>query len=212
MQSGPPREDDDLTKVILLNGCSSAGKTTIAQALQHIAIEPFQHIALDQFRDGLPPGLRGLNSRPEEPGASGLNVVPAFKNGQKVTEIRFGEYGKKVLRAMRRSVAFLASDGCPVIVDDILFEKEFLLDYAKLLDPRQTWLVSVRCDLSVVRQREESRPGRFPGTAESHYSSIHEHVNSYDIEVDTSHISPRAAAEIILRGIEKEPSALLTLS
>ena len=34
-------------KIILLNGSSSAGKTTIARMLQQIYREPYQHIALD---------------------------------------------------------------------------------------------------------------------------------------------------------------------
>ena len=57
--------------VVLLNGCSSAGKTTLALELQAISNEPFQHIALDQFRDGLPPALRGLNSPEDDPGYHG---------------------------------------------------------------------------------------------------------------------------------------------
>ena len=43
-----------MANVILLNGCSSAGKTTLALALQDVLTAPYQHIALDQFRDGMP--------------------------------------------------------------------------------------------------------------------------------------------------------------
>ena len=41
--------------IIFLNGCSSAGKTTLAIKLQQMLDEPYQHIALDQFRDGCRP-------------------------------------------------------------------------------------------------------------------------------------------------------------
>jgi chloramphenicol 3-O-phosphotransferase len=41
-------------RIIFLNGSSSAGKTTLASTLQQLLDEPYQHIALDQFRDGLP--------------------------------------------------------------------------------------------------------------------------------------------------------------
>ncbi|MGB1686483.1 MAG: phosphotransferase-like protein, partial [Pseudomonadales bacterium] len=34
--------------VIFLNGTSSAGKTTLALALQELLPEPYQHVALDQ--------------------------------------------------------------------------------------------------------------------------------------------------------------------
>ena len=50
-----------MSNVILLNGCSSAGKTTLV-ALQNQLKEPYQHVGLDQFRDGMPGRVRGLNS------------------------------------------------------------------------------------------------------------------------------------------------------
>ena len=51
-----------MANVILLNGCSSAGKTTLALKLQQLLPEPYQHVALDQFRDGMPSQIRGFNS------------------------------------------------------------------------------------------------------------------------------------------------------
>ena len=112
--------------VILLNGCSSAGKTTLALELQKLSEEYFQYIALDQFRDGLPPSLRGLNSPEQDPGYRGLNVVPEIKDGKLVTSIKFGDYGEKVLKVMRRTVSQLARAGCSVVVDDILLKKSTL--------------------------------------------------------------------------------------
>ena len=86
--------------VILLNGCSSAGKTSLALELQKQLEAPYQHISLDQFRDGFPPQARGLNSPAEDPGALGLNVMPRLLDGKLVTEIQFGEFGRKVLYSM----------------------------------------------------------------------------------------------------------------
>ena len=198
-------------KVILLNGCSSAGKTTLALELQAISNEPFQHIALDHFRDGLPPGLRGLNSPKGDPGSRGLNVVPEIKNGKRVTNIKFGDYGEEVLKVMRRAVSQLASAGCSVVVDDILFEKEYLLDYAKVLEPSSSWLVAVRCNIETVRYREAKRAGRFPGTADSHFESIHDHGVAYDMEVDTSRKSATNLAKEIIDGMKVSPRALFSL-
>jgi chloramphenicol 3-O phosphotransferase len=194
--------------VILLNGCSSAGKTTLALELQRLSEIPYQYIALDQFRDGLPPCLRGLNSPPGSPGSLGLNVIPERKDGMNKTYIHFGEVGKNVLRTMRRTVADLAAWGCSVVVDDILLEREFLIDYARVLDTSKTWLVAVRCDIDIVRTRESTRPGRFPGTADSHYDSIHEHGIPYDIEVNTSHNNPSELALEVLNGLKTTPIGL----
>ena len=197
--------------VVLLNGCSSAGKTTLALELQAVSNEPFQHIALDQFRDGLPPALRGLNSPEGDPGSRGLNVVPKEKKGKLVTSIKFGDYGEEVLKVMRRAVAQLASAGCSVVVDDILFEKKYLLDYANVLKPNSSWLVAVTCDINIVRARETKRSGRFPGTADSHFDSIHNHGIEYDIEVNTSRKSPAELAKEIISGMKATPRAFSSL-
>ncbi|MEC7138496.1 MAG: hypothetical protein VXW50_05500, partial [Pseudomonadota bacterium] len=58
-----------VANVILLNGCSSAGKTTLALKLQQLLSEPYQHVALDQFRDGMPGQVRGFNSPAGDSGA-----------------------------------------------------------------------------------------------------------------------------------------------
>jgi len=183
---------NNIGRIILLNGSSSSGKTTLAHTLQRKLPEPWQHVALDQFRDGLPGRVRGLNSPAGTPGACGLNIVPIQHNGARVTEIRFGPHGEAVLRAMRRSVAVLAREGINVIVDDLLFKPEYLDDYVLALEGLQVWFVGVRCPLAVVEQREAVRPGRFPGTATSHFHSVHAHGKTYDVQVDTAENEPLA--------------------
>ncbi len=197
--------------VIFLNGCSSAGKTTLALKLQQILPDPYQHIALDQFRDGLPSRLRGLNAPEGAPGAQGLNVVPVDREGEKLTEIRFGEHGERVLKGMRRSVAAFTELGANVIVDDLLFKREYLEDYANVLDPARTWFIGVVCDLDVINAREAQRIGRFPGTAASHYESVHAHGVDYDLVVDTTRNSPRACADAIKQRLESAPQSFRSL-
>ena len=179
--------------VILLNGCSSAGKTTLAQAIQEASPQPVQCMALDHFRDGMPGKYRGMNSAPGEPGARGLNVFP--RNG--CTELRFGDVGIAVLRGMRRAIAAFAGAGTDVVVDDLLLERDFLLDYLDAFAGLDVVFVGVRCDLATVKSRESSRPGRFPGTAAAHYLRVHEGCE-YDVEVDTAACSPREAARQVI--------------
>ena len=197
--------------IIFLNGSSSAGKTTLAVMLQQLLEEPYQHIALDQFRDGMPGRFRGLNSPDGTPGARGLNVVPIQREGDLVTQIRFGDHGEQVLRGMRRAVAAFARAGNHVIIDDLLFKPEYLHDYAIALEGLQAWFIGVRCTLDEVNRREAQRSGRFPGTATSHYHEIHAHGGDYDLEVDTSHTSPRACAERIVERLKTKPAALEAL-
>jgi chloramphenicol 3-O phosphotransferase len=198
-------------RIIFLNGSSSAGKTTIAGMLQQLLEEPWQHMALDQFRDGLPGRFRGLNSPDGTPGAQGLNVVPTQLEGQRVTQIRFGDHGEQVLRGMRRAIAAFAREGNNVIIDDLLFKPDYLHDYALALEDLDAWLIGIRCSLDVVNQRERARTGRFPGTATSHFHEVHAHGATYDLEVDTSHTTPRQCAERIIDRLNAPPAALAEL-
>ena len=186
-------------RIIFLNGTSSAGKTTLAIALQEVLREPWLHMALDQFRDGLPARYRGLNAPVGSEGERGLNVVPVGG----VTEVRFGDTGKQILKGMRRAIASMAAAGNNVIIDDIILEPAFLDDYLRVFAPHQVYFVGVQCPADVISEREAMRPGRFPGTAIGHLEVCHAH-GCYDIEVDTSRLSPLECAQVVAGHVERE--------
>lgn len=191
--------------IIFLNGTSSSGKTTLAHALQERLVEPFQHVALDQFRDGLPAKYRGLNAPAGTTGERGLNVIPVRQDDNSIfTQVRFGEDGQKLLRGMRRAILSLAQEGNNIIIDDIILDQSFLDDYLDVMADERLYFIGVRCPLSVIEQREAQRLGRFPGTAESHFISCHAH-DTYDVEVDTSVLTPAACAGLIVKRMAAGP-------
>lgn len=185
-------------RIIFLNGSSSAGKTTLAHTLQDKLDEPWFHIALDQFRDGMPGRWRGMNAPPNTPGHDGLNVVPVKQNDEMITEVQFGLVGQSMLKGMHRAIAAFANSDNNVIIDDLLLDAGILQDYLQVLANYWVLFVAVRCPLEVVNPRELARPGRFPGTAQSHYKTVHAH-GCYDLEVDTSLSSPIDCADKVLR-------------
>ena len=191
------RKDSNLGQVILLNGTSSAGKTTIAKAIQTAAHEPYQIVALDQFRDGMPDRFRGLNSSVHTTGAEGLNVRAEIRDGLTLTHIEFGQHGAQVLKGMRRSISACAKSGLNVIVDDMITERDFAIDYVEVLHEFPTLCVGIHCDDEELLARERLRPGRFAGTAISHLERVHKYMQ-YDVEIDNTHGDPRDHAEFIL--------------
>ena len=197
-----------MTQVIILNGCSSAGKTTLAIKLQQLLDQPYQYVGLDQFRDGMPARVRGLNAPASTEGALGLNVVPV---SQELTAIEFGVYGDQVLRLMRQSAALFAEQGVPVIIDDLLLKPEYVQDYVNFHDPMRTWMIGVKCAESVVVEREANRGGRFPGTALEHFERVHADIDAYDLEIDTSELSVRSAAEAVIDRLKEPPKCLAQL-
>jgi chloramphenicol 3-O phosphotransferase len=198
-------------KIIFLNGSSSAGKTTLAHALQEVMHEPWMHVALDQFRDGMPARFRGLNAPHGTDGERGLNVVPVSQGDQRYTEVRFGETGKPMLRGMRRAIAAMVHEGNNVIIDDILLEPSFLDDYLEVFAGLTVYFIGVKCPADVVDARERQRPGRFPGTATGHLTVVHRH-GLYDVEVDTSVMAPHECALKVQQALTRhQPEAFRAL-
>lgn len=189
---------------MLLNGASSAGKTTLAHAIQRSASQPMQLIALDQFRDGMAGRYRGMNSKADEPGSRGLNVVPGSDDAAPLTHLHFGDVGRLVLMGMRRTVASFARLGMDVVVDDLLLEASFLDDYLHVLDGLPVLFVGVRCDIATLLSREQRRAGRFAGTAAAHAERVHAGCR-YDLEVDTARNTPRQCAGQVLAALHQPP-------
>ena len=165
-------------------------------------MEPYVHIALDQFRDGMPARFRGLNAPVGTDGERGLNVVPITDADKPYTLVRFGEMGKRMLRGMRRAIVAMVNEGNNVIIDDILLEREFLDDYLDAFEGLQVYFVGVRCPTEVIGVRERERPGRFPGTARGHFEICHAH-GIYDVQVDTSVCLPDECARQVLEFVKQ---------
>ena len=107
---------------------------------------------------------------------------------------------------MRRAIAAFAREGNNVIIDDLMFEPGFLFDYVEALKEFDKLFVGVRCPIDVVNAREAKRPGRFPGTATSHFDQVHREC-VYDIEVDTGSAKPPECAELIIARLNAAPRA-----
>jgi len=170
------------TRVIVLNGGSSSGKSGIARCLQAALPEPWLAVGVDQFIKALPASLQASDAGIELTGDGGVKVGPEFM----VLETAWME-----------GVAATARAGARVIIDDV-----FLGGAAS----QQRWLnalagldvlwVGVHCDAVVAAGREISRGDRVRGMAELQAESVHRGV-AYDLEVDTTHTESLDCARTI---------------
>ena len=183
--------------VIVLNGTSSAGKTTLAKAIQTTAEEPYQLFAFDQFRDGLPDRFRGLNSPEGSPGFAGLNVVAALDDGVVKAYIKLGSHALTMLHGMHQAIASFARTGHHVVVDHYVNHPRAADDLVSTFADLKTTLVRVVCERPELIRRESLRPGRFPGTAETQRDIMNECFR-YDLTVDSTHTSATVLAEKVL--------------
>jgi chloramphenicol 3-O phosphotransferase len=178
--------------IIFLNGTSSSGKTVISKALQEIMDEYYIHTGLDHYLERLPQRMNVLSDGNNPSSTDGfLWVVP--EGDKRVSEIRIGAAGFRVLKGMYHAAAALALTGNDLILDDVIFDPEVLREAVDALYTFYVLFVGIRCPLEIAEQRERERGDRMLGLVKSDYERVHTH-GTYDFEVDTSILSPMECA------------------
>lgn len=182
-------------QIILLNGTSSAGKSSIVRALQALMPQPYLDAGLDRFLWMLPgrylddPLWQEVLGQATQAGPAGLTLVSG----------------------MHQAIAALARAGNHVVADHVLVEPRWLHECARLFSELPAWLVGVHCPLAVLQQREQARANRTLGQAARQLPLVHAHA-IYDLELDTSQLSPQACARQIRHMVQLgEPHAFRQL-
>ena len=171
--------------IIILNGTSSSGKTSIVHALQEVLEEPYLDGGIDKFIWMLPD--RYLD-RPLWDEVLGLAT-------------QAGPVGHTLVAGMHQAIAALSRAGNNVIADHVLVEAAWLRECTHLFSDLPAFFVGVRCPLEVLERREKERRNRTGGQAKAQFGVVHAH-GIYDLEVDTSISSPEACARQIKARIE----------
>ncbi|QBY10315.1 chloramphenicol phosphotransferase [Deinococcus metallilatus] len=173
--------------MIVLNGGSSAGKSTLARQLQAQLCEAWLTLGTDTFLAALPPALQASDAG-----------ITFGEDGQ----IEVGAEFRRLDMAWSRGVAGLARAGAPVIVDEVfLGGGASQARWREALTGLRVLWVSVRCDPEEAARREQARGDRVPGMARHQATLVHQGVTS-DLEVDLTHLSPAEGAAQIVRRVQ----------
>jgi chloramphenicol 3-O phosphotransferase len=199
----------DQGTIVLLNGTSSSGKTSLARALQGIMERPFVHTGIDHFLSRVPQQCFDVADA-EDAGmpeyfllvyaGGATRVVGEKEEGESVysekgrlVEVRIGPGGLRLLAGMYRSIAALAAAGVDVVVDDCIYDQRVRRAAVTALRDSTVLFVGLRLPLEVAEQRERKRGDRGPGGAAAFNDLVHAHTQ-YDLEVDTAINSSLACA------------------
>lgn len=157
-------------RIIILNGTSCSGKSTIAIELVATLEPTYFHLGIDTFR----------TSGPQRQLSNDEGRLQAQR-------IAFG---------FHRAVAGFAAAGNNVVMDCLLGERWRVGDCLEVFAGFDVVLVGLHCPAAELRRREQARGTRALGRAESQLATIHAYVH-YDVQLDTSTVSPSECAILI---------------
>lgn len=163
--------------IIFLNGTSSAGKSTLAKALQQLLEEPYLHMSLDDVWANLPEKIVGQDAW--------------------WTRLPLGQFAS----GFHYAVAGFSKAGIGVIIDHCCTSPDHLQECLKLFKKSRVVFVEVTCSVDELRQREKTRGDRMIGQAEAQLACFDEFRSKhlYDLQVDTSMHPPLDCAQKIMR-------------
>lgn len=170
-------------RIVLLNGVGSAGKSSLARAMQAALPGVWLHVSMDAFFDMLPTACIG---RPD-------GVM--FDDGPEGIVITSGPAARRLFDAVPSAVAALTAAGNDIILDEVLTRGWD--HYAAPLAPFRLWKVGVMAPLDVLEAREKSRGDRLIGLARWQYPRVHAGM-TYDLTIDTSTATPEECARLVI--------------
>ncbi|MGW2177826.1 chloramphenicol phosphotransferase CPT [Streptomyces sp. NPDC001732] len=170
------------TRMIVLNGGSSSGKTGIARCLQAVLPDRWLSLGVDTLVDAMPMSMRTSDT--------GIEFAPDGK-------VAVGSGFRELEAAWIEGVAAMARAGAGIVVDEVfLGGAESQRRWQQALGELRVLWVGVRCDAAVAAGRETARGDRVPGMAALQADLVHRGV-TYDLEVDTTRQESMECARII---------------
>jgi chloramphenicol 3-O phosphotransferase len=178
-------------QLILLNGGSSAGKTSLGKALQDLLAEPFLLLGIDVFWLALPP--RQLDLDLVEPAYYSWHVET--HDHKKHFVIDPGPILDAAMYARYRATAAYLASGLNVIADEVLWKRAWLADALRVFEPYDVYFIGVHVADAEGARRERERGDRHAGWNRGSARCAHQNAQgTYDLEVDTTHQTPSQCA------------------
>lgn len=195
-------------QLILLNGCSSAGKSTLAKQLQERITEvPYLVFGFDDlifmspkrfWFDAATPMQHDDNPYLDE----GVRMVHREHEGEPIKiKAVFGDTFKRLIKTMPAVVNTLLSQGNYVIFDHVFHDASMVTDYKKCLNEFKQLRIGVHCPLEELERREKARGDRVLGRARGLYDSVHQHID-YDLEVNTANHTTNEIVDTIMKRVK----------
>jgi len=161
--------------IILINGTSSAGKSSLARTFQALSNHQWVRLSIDDCFRAFPAGAT-------------LHTVPY----------------ERLRKVFYQNLALWASEGFDLVIDTVFEEPACLEKTLKFLAPYQVWMVALHCPLEELERREQMRGNRPLGLARSQFKTVHSYCD-YDLELNSHTASVEDNAMAIAAQLQQAP-------
>ncbi len=188
-------------RLIIVNGGSSVGKTSLCRALQDMLWERKRQLycllGIDAFWFSIPPKHLDL----ERVEAEFYTTETYEEKGLPYFIVHPGPLLDQVMYARYRAIKAYLDMGLNVISDDVIWKREWLEDMVRLLADYDVVFVGARITDEEGARREGVRGDRHPGWDRGSQRTVHRDA-IYDEEIDTTHDTPQTSAAKIFGFLE----------
>ena len=190
--------------IVILNGVPRAGKSSVAAVIQETFDGTWLNLGVDVAREATPPRYQpGIGLRPGEPDHPAASVVSLLYAG------------------WYDGIAAHSRVGLNVVADFGHYDAAILADCARRIDGLPAYFVGVHCPIEVIMERRHASPSGgyavgspeepVPAPVQRWQDQVHV-PGIYDLEVDTSVLTPEQCAAAIRERLARPPSAFARLA
>ncbi|PYE54040.1 phosphotransferase-like protein [Deinococcus yavapaiensis] len=184
-------------RLIVVNGTSSTGKSSLCNALQDLLEEPYLQLGYDRAWMTLP--TRYFPFQANEREGAWYDLDP--NDSTIAVGFGLGWVGRQAVSGLHHMVAALVASGSNVIVDVLFFEPAMFEEAMRLWSPYRPLLVNLKPPLEVSlrweAERAETQAGRPKGLARLDREAIYAHPG-FDLELDSSLGTPKDIARRVI--------------
>jgi chloramphenicol 3-O phosphotransferase len=185
--------------LVVLNGASSAGKSSIARALQDIWPRPLVVTGIDTFIAAWPESfVSAPGADPTAgPAATGIRIAPG-RGPAPSWIVDYGEDFATLMRLVHGAWASIRDGGIDQVIDHVLIDRRMRRLALEVLSG--AFWVGVTCDVDELVRREALRGDRFVGFASGTSAVVHEDM-VYVLVVDTTSTTSEENARLIVEAV-----------
>ena len=190
--------------ILLLNGTSSSGKSTLAKYLLKAFDEPFIFHSFDSLVPSLLPHPDSFQPMPDKQPRCYVRKL------DKELYNKLNEQDLRIIEACYRCIPVFADSGFNIIVESVFWDEVLRFFTGLLSGYSDVYFIGVHCPPEELERREGERKDRKKGNAVNQYFKLHV-GKSYDIEVNTYGMSYDECADPIVSYVHNnKPFAFYT--